>query len=615
MTATTAGAETRPRNPATAAFAAATTDFLVRHYRIADAEVIGLIDSLTAAIAEGHGCLAIDPGDPVTARLRSFVASGLVTEVATFDDPQPAPLPGPLVLWGSRLFAQRQFTDELDVARALVKRAGRPFPALDRSSVVDLIDRVLPVLEPERTGDAPDAVANLLARSMLTSGFNVLTGGPGTGKTHTLVRGLALFARAHLDGEGRLPRIALCAPTGKAATRAREMTEAFVRSSDARDDEHRRTLGAETITAIAEIEPQTIHRLLGRDPGTIAGFRHGPDNPIEADIVVVDETSMVPLALMVALLGAIGPDTRLLLVGDEAQLESVELGAVLAQMVRSRAALERAAGRPVVHELTKVHRIAGDSAVGDLARAVRAGAEDAVIAHLEQAADGSASGVTWARSDRNTSVSHAVIDQVAADLTPAVAIALEPRPADDVALRRALTIIEGTKVLCGPRHGAVGVAAWNAAIAERLGLGAPDRAPAGTPVLVTVNAPHLGLVNGSIGLAVQIDTPDGPVDRIAFSIGGEIRTFDRSALPAWEPCFAMTVHKSQGSEYGELVVAALPGEASPLLTRELLYTAVTRAKKNVVVVGSEQSVRTAVSNESSRVSGIAAMVEVLAATT
>ena len=596
----------RERDAATVAFATATTDFLVRHYGIVDPHTLELIDRLTAAIAEGHGCLDAPSDDPATTRLRAAGPSGLVTEVTRFDDEVPEPPASPLVLWEQRLFAQRQFTDERTVARTIVRRARSASSDRIDPATFAVTDRVLPA----GGGDPPDAVANELARSVLATRFNVLTGGPGTGKTYTLVRALGLFARAFRAAEGRDPRVALCAPTGKAATRAREMIETFLTSSTPRDAEHRDALGPEAVAVLGALEPQTIHRLLGRIPGTIAGFRHGADDPIEADIVVVDETSMVPLALMVALLGAIGPETRLLLVGDEAQLESVELGAVLAQVVRAAAALERVGERRVVHELRHVYRIEGDSAVGDLARGIRSGDADGVLGLLSGADGGR--GVGWERCEHNTSVPRNVVDRVAALLDPAVAIAREARPGDDDAVRQALSAIEGTKVLCGPRHGAVGVAAWNAAIASRLGLGRPDLAPPGTPVLVTVNAPHLGLVNGSIGLVVRIVTPDGPADRVAFSIGGEIRTFDRSTLPAWEPCFAMTVHKSQGSEYGALVVAVLPGEASPLLTRELLYTAVTRAKREVVVVGSEESIRTAVLTESARVSGIAAMIETLA---
>ena len=162
------------------------------------------------------------------------------------------------------------------------------------------------------------------------------------------------------------------------------------------------------------------------------------------------------------------------------------------------------------------------------------------------------------------------------------------------ALRPALDIVGGTKVLCGPRPGAVGVAHWHASVAARLGLAAPDLAPPGTPILITVNAPHLGLVNGSIGLVVLIVSAGESEQKVAFLIGDEIRTFDQATLPAWEPCFAMTVHKSQGSEYGSLVVAALPGESSPLLTRELFYTAVTRAKRSVTLVASPAALDTAV---------------------
>jgi exodeoxyribonuclease V alpha subunit len=408
----------------------------------------------------------------------------------------------------------------------------------------------------------------------LAQGFTVLTGGPGTGKTTTVARLLALFAeQAEPAGKARL-RIALAAPTGKAAVRLQEAVQLEIDKLDAVDRQR-----------LSGLNATTLHRLLGSRPDNSSRFRHHRGNRLPHDVIVVDETSMISLTMMARLLEAVRPETRLLLVGDADQLASVEAGAVLADLVDGLSAR----GDTQVAALKTSHRF-GES-IGELASGIRVGDADRVIdvlrtadEHIEWINTGDATEllrnvlVPWALRLREAAVS--------GDATTAVAMLDEHR------------------LLCAHRRGPYGVAHWNRQVERWLteATGEPIWSPwyAGRPVLVATNDYGLGLYNGDTGVTVL---QDGVLRAAIGSATGPL-DFATSRLGDVETMHAMTIHKSQGSQADEITVL-MPPEDSRLLTRELFYTAVTRAKAKVRVVGSEAEVRAALGRRAIRATGLA----------
>ncbi len=489
----------------------------------------------------------------------------------------------PLVLWCELLYTQRQFVNERLVAGRIADLAS--------SGVLDLeplggtiVDEFLPVAE-----DSTDAAANEAARSVLRSGFTVLTGGPGTGKTYTLTRALLAFLMAAEAADTEVS-VAVVAPTGKAATRAGEMLATFV--SELGDDVR---ISEAVRMQLAGVVPSTIHRLLGSTHHLRTRFAHDGSRPLPHDLIIVDETSMVDLQLMARLLEAVKVGGRVLLVGDAGQLESVESGAVLRDLTDRPGVL---AGR--IHELQVVHRLAGeDNPIADLAPALRGGDVTTAMSFLTA---GHAE-ITFVDVDDGAVPAPAVIDGVVATYAEVVTAARSTAPADHA---QALRLLGGTRVLCGARRGPLGVHQWNDAIDTRLGIRSFDPVAVGRAVLITVNSPRIRLVNGDIG--VVVNTVDGV--RVAFPApgGASVRYLSPAELPDHERAYAMTVHKSQGSEYADSVLVILPQSGSPLLTRELVYTAVTRAKSHVTLVGSSRAFAEALENPSIRVSGLDTMI-------
>ncbi|MGV0715854.1 exodeoxyribonuclease V subunit alpha [Mycolicibacterium sp. XJ662] len=402
------------------------------------------------------------------------------------------------------------------------------------------------------------------AEVALSQGLTVLTGGPGTGKTTTVARLLALLA-----GGSKL-RIALAAPTGKAAARLQEAVQAQVDQLSAADR-----------SALEGLQATTLHRLLGSRPDTSARFRHNRANRLPHDVIVVDETSMVSLTMMARLLEAVRPEARLILVGDPDQLASVEAGAVLADLVDGL-------GGARIAELKTSHRF-GES-IGALASAIRSGDADTALEVLRDGGDH----IEWADTDEPAEHLRKVLVPWAVSLRQAAILG------DDTA---ALATLNEHRLLCAHRRGPYGVRFWNHQVerwlAERTGEPIWSDWYVGRPVLVTANDYGLGLYNGDTGVTVQ---RDGVLRAV---IAGKSRVeFATSRLADVETMHAMTIHKSQGSQADEVTVL-LPPQDSRLLTRELFYTAVTRAKTRVRVVGPEASVRAAIERRAVRASGLA----------
>ncbi|CAN5827698.1 exodeoxyribonuclease V subunit alpha [soil metagenome] len=480
----------------------------------------------------------------------------------------------PLVLQGGRLYLERYHRYERRVASLLLDRCGGPVspgPAL----ATEVLDRLLPARGGDTSSRQHEAVSLALA-----SKLTVIVGGPGTGKTHTVGAMLAALAAGRHHS---FPLVALCAPTGKAAARLGGAVR------DVAD-----LLSDPTVSAIVEdVEAVTIHRLMGWRWGRNR-FHHDASNPLPHDIVIVDETSMVSLPMAAKLLEAVRQDASVVLVGDPFQLEAIEAGTVLADIVgptiTSGVHIE-GIGRQVV-TLDRIHRYDEQSTIADFADAVRAGDADSAVALLKAGSD-SLRWVTEHQSDGFRDLWEVVVAQ------RSQMVELSSAGESEAALETLTDIA----VLCAHRNGPESVAHWGRVIETTLderhiGLRYRGEWYPGRPVMITRNDYRLGLFNGDIGVAVGTD--DGL--QAVFERDGA-RAFPLSHLGEHTTVHAMTIHKSQGSQFNQVAVM-LPREESRLLTRQLLYTAITRASDRVWVVGSESVVRHAIGRTVERASGL-----------
>ncbi|WP_082918662.1 exodeoxyribonuclease V subunit alpha [Cellulosimicrobium sp. I38E] len=517
---------------------------------------------------------------------------------------------------GGALYLDRYWRDELAVRHDVDARLASAELPVDADRLDAALSRLFPA--------ADDTRQRLAAAHAATRRLTVLTGGPGTGKTTTVARLLAVLHDAALPSSssaapasGAGLRVALAAPTGKAAARLQEAVREVVAGFG--DPADRERVGAPVAT--------TLHRLLGYRPGSSTRFRHDAHHHLPHDVVVVDETSMVALPLMARLLEALRPDARLVLVGDPDQLASVEAGAVLGDLVHrepvaapattavvvATADVALAASPPPadgevddravlgngVVRLRTVHRQDRDSEILPLAAAIRTGDAEATLALL-RAGHGS---VEFLETPDDVP-DDAVLAAVRADAVTAGTALVEAARAGDATA--ALDALARHRVMVAHRRGPAGRGRWAAQVEawveEATGHHATDSPwVAGRPLLVTTNDAEVGLYNGDTGVLVAEPGGAGVV-----AVFGDPRSPLRvrtHRLPPVETVHAMTVHRAQGSQF-DRVTLVLPPATSPLLTRELLYTAVTRAQSFVRVVGSKDAVRTAVTSLVHRASGL-----------
>ena len=476
--------------------------------------------------------------------------------------------PHPLRLEEKRLYLDRYWREEEQVEQDLRRRAARTaLPVADEAALRASLERLFP----GASYDEQRVAAETAVRQWTT----VLTGGPGTGKTTTVAGLLAVLAeQAELAG-GRRLRIALTAPTGKAAARLEEAVR----------DEMAHRLAAADTERLGDLRAVTLHRLLGTRFDSAVRFRHDRDNRLPHDIVVVDETSMVSLTMMARLLEALRPETRLVLVGDPDQLASIEAGAVLADLVDGLVA----GGHAEVAALRTSHRFGTE--IGELALAVREDRPDDTLALLR----GGGERVEFVEEADPRDVLRPVL------LPDALAIRAAAELGDVDAALDALT---RHRLLCAHRDGPHGVDFWNRTverwITEETEDPLWDTWYVGRPVLVTANDYGLGIYNGDVGVTVR--RPDGSLRVVIDGNRGRL-DLAPSRLGNVDTLHAMTIHKAQGSQASEITVL-MPGEESRLLTRELFYTAVTRAQDRVRVVGTEDAVRLALGRRATRATGL-----------
>lgn len=484
----------------------------------------------------------------------------------------------PLILDAAdRLYLQRYWAYEDRLAHDLLTRAAHPAP-LDETRLQAALDMLFPP-----STDGPDDqrhAAEIAARRRLC----LITGGPGTGKTRTLVRILALLLELHPATSPPL-RLALAAPTGKAAARIQEE----VRRAAA-------ALPAAAATAqLQETEATTLHRLLGARPD-YATFRHHAHNPLPADVVVVDEASMVDLALLAKLVAAVPASARLILLGDKDQLASVEAGAVLGDLCAAPAPATLA---PCLVSLRRNYRFPATSALQRLSTAINLGDPDAALAALRDPAEVLARPLPAPAALHPGGDAASAANPLAAALLAAWPERLPRDPAE------MLACLGRFRILCAVRQGPYGVHAFNELAREilhRAGrLTGTGTHYAGRPLLITHNDHALRLFNGDIG--VLLPGPDGGLRAFFPAPDGGVRSFPPARLPAHETVFAMTVHKSQGSEF-DSVLLVLPDRDSPVLTRELLYTGLTRARQRAELWFSEPILRLAIARRVERHSGL-----------
>lgn len=522
-----------------------------------------LLGAALAVRAVRHGSVCLDPATvpSLEPELPWPEAGEWLAALAV----SPLVRDGALRLEHGLLYLDRYHRLESQVCADLLARTSQPAPSVDEEALAAAVGRV----SGSRLSDEQRDAAVRAVRQWTT----VLTGGPGTGKTTTVARMLALLADQASARDERLS-VALSAPTGKAAARLQEAVEAELVHLDPEDRER-----------IGRVEAMTLHRLLGWRPDNTTRFRHDRGNRLKYDLVVVDESSMVELTMMARLLEAVRPQARLVLVGDPRQLTSVGAGAVLSDLVAGYAGDP---GSPVA-SLTENFRSEKD--IKALAEALRTGDPDDVLAALRT----TSTEVEFVETDEPAAVLRA--DCVASALAVREAAARDDREA-------AVAALDDHRLLCAHREGPHGVRHWNRQVEQWLGEETGQEIwtewYVGRPLLVTGNDYALEIYNGETGAAVL--TPDQGLRAVIAGSGG-FHEFAPGRLDAVETMHAMTIHKAQGGQ-ARRVTVLLPDAGSRLLTRELFYTAVTRAQEHVRVVGSEAAVRAAVSAVAQRATGL-----------
>ena len=513
----------------------------------------------------------------------------------------------PFILYNNRLYLHRYFRYETIIAESIfqfIENGMERLPA-NEAALREHFSTILHLFSTStKAGTEEEINWQLVAAiSAALNQFTIITGGPGTGKTTTVAKILAILYSMNPD-----LKVALAAPTGKAAARMGDSLKYAAANAQTGLSEAIQK-GFETIV------PSTIHRLLGYQPKSIY-FKHDEKNPLNYGVVIIDESSMIDVALFAKLFSALGPETKVILLGDKDQLASVEAGSLFGDLCQAQdkpnlfpperldfinsfiednnqklsEKYRSKSGNPLagpVIELQRSHRFSDTEGIGKFSKAI--------IQNNQEIMDS-----FFKNIDAQVSIDTQYSDKLFQEFIAGYRAFIEEKD-----ILKSLKKLNDLKVLCVIREGAQGLYAINKKIEEYLVkqnlLRITGDFYQNRPVMVTSNNYELNLFNGDIGLVRENEKGDL---KVWFEVEGQAIPFSPSYVSYAETVFAMTIHKSQGSEFDQVLVILPDMEDIPLLTRELLYTAVTRAKNRVIVQGKKPAIFHAAATFVQRGSGI-----------
>lgn len=580
-------------------------DFLLRLNPGESDEVLLAAAMLSYAYRQGDVCIKLD-NDFLPAVLEGFEAPTALPELnaeSLKEKLEASPLVGgpgsfkPMILDSSgRLYFQKLWKHEQKLAAAILKRARKEPRSFDSGQLKDSLERMFSVSSPGTDWQKVAAVA------AMRNSFTVISGGPGTGKTTTIAKVLALLLEQEDISQGDLT-VALAAPTGKAAARLKQSISASLVELDTH----------ESVKVCFPEKALTLHQLLGARRSS-ARFKYNEENPLPYDVVVVDEASMVDQGLMYRLMGALPESSRIILLGDKDQLASVEAGSVLGDICGNRGSTISTAFDSVLQDLgmdipensiakntypladaivllEKNYRFGEESGIAKAAEAINRGDGETLISILHDEAYGDIRLHVPGAGEK--------LEEEVADRLGNYFKALE----EDSSVGEVFERFRQFQLLTTHRRGPVGVESLNRRIEARLQqlkLITPYREwYQGKPIIINENDYSLNLNNGDIGICLYESTGEA---KVVFNKEVPIK-LSPARLPAHDLAYTLTIHKSQGSEFDEVLIV-LPGSASPLLSRPLLYTAVTRARKTVRIASTEERIKEAVGTPLKRASGL-----------
>ena len=429
------------------------------------------------------------------------------------------------------------------------------------------------------------SVADYIKKAVADKRVEIITGGPGSGKTTYIANQIVEQIAKNVKTES----IALAAPTGLAAKRMDRALRSAVRYGISTG-----TISPEMEAHVNGLKKLTIHKLLKFNPSSRIQWRHNKANRMPYDYVIVDEVSMMPLSMMARLIEALKDDARLMLVGDPFQLASVDAGTVLADIVEASNK-----GEKFVNTKTESHRFPIGSPVSDIAIETKAGNVEGALEKIRLHHD---------TKDKNSFVwvdpvaDESRLQKIAREVVNHARMLCElaASASTDEQYREIIRVRDELQVICAHRKGNLGVSGWNRAVERELGVLAQEQWYLGRPVMVSKNDANTGLANGDIGVVCK-DAKGARI--VVFGDAEEVKTFSATSLPQVDTVHALTIHKSQGSEFAHTIVV-LPKGKSKILTRELLYTGITRAKPDLTLVATQEALEIAIGNKVQRATGL-----------